>query len=132
MHILIDHQMLKAYMPSLRHSLFLLLKQPFSSSKSKVPHSLTVFYDASCSVCDWEISHYKELQAKHPNLERIEFQDISKCAAAATAAAAQLRPTSHPFCSDNHALLAQRNISQEQALEYFHGIAAIMFLRIFI
>jgi hypothetical protein len=36
------------------------------------------------------------------------------------------------FCSDNHALLAQRNISQEQALDYFHGIAAIMFLRIFI
>lgn len=39
--------------------------------------------------------------AKHPNLERIDFQDIS---------------------SDNHTLLAQRNISQEQALDYFHAV----------
>jgi len=95
--------MIKRHLPLIRQSLAPPLKLLFSSSVSEAPRKLTVFYDASCSVCNWEISHYKELQEKHPNLERIDFQDIS---------------------SDNHVLLAQRNISQEQALDYFHGTTA--------
>lgn len=67
--------MLKRLAPSLRGSL---IKLRFSSSAPDSPRSLTVFYDGSCSVCDWEISHYKQLQIKHPNLERIDFQDISR------------------------------------------------------
>jgi predicted DCC family thiol-disulfide oxidoreductase YuxK len=95
--------MIKRYIPLIRHSLAPPLKLLFSSSAPEAPKKLTVFYDASCSVCDWEINHYKALQYNHPNLERIDFQDIS---------------------SDNHVLLAQRNITQEQALDYFHGITA--------
>jgi hypothetical protein len=81
----IDLQMLKVCIPLIRRSFFSLQKVPFSSGKLEAPSSLTVFYDASCSVCDWEISHYKELQAKHPNLGRIDFQDISRSLAVAVA-----------------------------------------------
>jgi hypothetical protein len=92
----------------------------FPSVTSDAPKRLTVFYDASCSVCDWEISHYKALQAKRPNFERIDFQDISRCAHQLNSPRVGI--ISRHICSDNHELLASRNITQEQALDYFHGI----------
>jgi hypothetical protein len=97
-----------------------LIRRLCSSSVPDAPRRLTVFYDASCSVCDWEITHYKNLQAKHPQLERIDFQDISRCPDAKRVETFLYLISKY---SDNHALLAQRSISQEQALDYFHGIA---------
>jgi predicted DCC family thiol-disulfide oxidoreductase YuxK len=89
-----------------------------SSGTSYPPKRLTVFYDASCSVCDWEINHYKGLQEKRPDLGRIDFQDISRCASAEHTTFFII---SYHVSSDNHELLASRNITQEQALDYFHG-----------
>jgi hypothetical protein len=70
------HSMLRGCLPTLRPNFISCM---FSSGAADIPRRLTVFYDASCSVCDWEISHYKNLQANHPKFERIDFQDISRC-----------------------------------------------------